>query len=360
MTNHCKISKCIINMLLKDINLRIAISSTCNLNCIYCEGSNGYKINKPGAMEDFRRKPLKYRNLKLEILLKIIELFHHEGFIGCTLTGGEPLLNDDWDKIVNGISNIGMSRIEMTTNGTLFENYLKNNNLPNGLTLIKISLDTVDPIRFKKITRGGDINDVIKAVQKISPHIKMRANKVLLRSDLHELLEYFDFCHKIGFKEIGLLDLVFYSNRDNFQRKKFFEKEYISYLEIKKYLLDHLNIRTYQSHKYGHTFQLSNGLKIIIKDSDVAIRNKHCINCPIYCQEGVYTVRIATDGNITMCPDFKAQLPYYIDGPLELERGTLTQKIREFIADINSSKKIDSFQKYTKKNKIKLKNSIIK
>ena len=79
-------------MLLKNVNLRIAVSSKCNMNCMYCEGSLGYKPQKPGAMEDFRKKSLSEGSIDMDTLLAIIELFHKEGFIGLTLTGGEPLL----------------------------------------------------------------------------------------------------------------------------------------------------------------------------------------------------------------------------------------------------------------------------
>jgi molybdenum cofactor biosynthesis enzyme MoaA len=343
-------------MLLKDINLRVAVSSRCNLNCIYCEGSAGYKPGKPGAMEDFRKAPIEYGNIDTKTLLDIIKLFHKEGFVGLTLTGGEPLLNKDWDKIVRVVSDIGMTRVEMTTNGILLENYLKENgSLPSGLTLIKISLDTVDPIRFKEITRGGDLNKVIKAVKKISPHVKMRANKVLLKSDLDSLLDYFDFCYKTGFQEVSLLDLVMYSNRDNPQEKDFFEKEYVSFDKIRKFFLKKLGIDFNNYHKYGHAIFLPNGLKIIMKDSDVAVRNKNCINCPVYCQEGIYTVRIATDGNITACPDFKAELPS-IDGLTELKNGTLSGKIKQLVLANNSAKKIDSFKNYAKRHSINFKN----
>ena len=43
-------------------NVRIAVSSVCNLNCIYCEGNKGYRKDKMGAMEDFRKTQI-YRGV---------------------------------------------------------------------------------------------------------------------------------------------------------------------------------------------------------------------------------------------------------------------------------------------------------
>lgn len=339
-------------MLLENVNLRVAVSSKCNLNCIYCEGSNGYKPDKPGAMEDFRRKPLEAGNISTEILLSIVKLFHDNGFVGFTMTGGEPLLNKDLDRIVKGVSAIGMSRVEMTTNGILLENYLnKNGRLPSGLTLVKISLDTIDPKRFREITGGGDINRVISGMKKISPFVKTRANKVLLRSDVDGLSDYFNFCHKIGFQEVNLLDLIIYTNRyhSNYQQKDFFEKEYISFSEVREYLSNHLGVDFNTPHKYGHAVTLPNGLKVLMKDSHLAIRNETCLNCPIYCQEGLYTVRIATDGNITTCPDYMAELSF-IDGPVELKTGTLPDKIRRIASIITVANKIVPFGKYLERH----------
>jgi len=337
-------------MLLENINLRVAISSRCNLNCIYCEGVAGYKPDKPGAMEDFRRKPKKYGNISTRILLDIVKLFRNEGFTGISLTGGEPLLNENWDKIVKGVSDMGMSRVEVTTNGIFLEDYLqKKGKLPQGLTLVKISLDTIDPVRFKEITKGGDISRIIGVVKKINPYVKTRANKVLLRSDLDNLADYFDFCYKIGFQEVSLLDLTIYTNRSNSQEKDFFEKEYVSFLEVRKYLCENLGVDFNDTHRYGHAFILPNGLKIIMKDSHLAVRNDKCLNCPIYCQEGIYTVRIGTDGNITTCPDYKAELPS-INGPTELRKGTLSKKIKELVSVFNSAKKIKPFREYLRRH----------
>ena len=45
------------------------------------------------------------------------------------------------------------------------------------------------------------------------------------------------------------------------------------------------------------------GANNILKETRLTLRDEQCEKCPIYCQEGKFTTRIATDGNITMCPD---------------------------------------------------------
>lgn len=346
------------NITLNNIQLRIAVSPNCNLRCTYCEGLAGCRSDKPAAMQDFRRKPLREGNIKTEVLLDIVRLFHNEGFIGITLTGGEPLLNPEWDLIVNEAAKIGMRRIEITTNGTLLSTYLnKKSKLPRGLTLVKVSFDTPDPVRFKEITGGGNIKKVIDGVKSISPYIRTRANKVLLQSDMGGLMNYLNYCHRIGFHEVTLLDLVAYPNRYDKNEKDFFEKEYVSFSQVKDYLRIHAGLDFNTPHRYGYKATMPSGLRIFIKESGLAARNKKCLNCPVYCQEGIYTVWVGTDGNITICPDYQAELPS-IDGSAELKRDTLSSKIKELVKLLTCKKQIEPFSKFLKIHGINIANKM--
>lgn len=340
-------------------NVRIAIASMCNLKCIYCEGSSGFGPNKPGAMEDFRRKDLKEGSIDTQTYVAFIKSFYKAGFRGITLTGGEPLLNPDWDLIVSEAAKIGMSRVELTTNGILMVDYLnRKGKLPQGLTLVKISFDTSDPVRFQEITRGGNIEKVINAVRLISPYIKTRANKVLMQSDMGGLLDYLDCCWKIGFREVNLLDLVIYPNRYNLSGKAFFEREYIAFPEVEHYLHKKIGLKFRTRNRYGFELTLPNGLRIIFKDSRLTRRDKQCEHCPIYCQEGKYSIKVATDGSITTCPDYRAELPA-IDGLLALEQKTLDQKIKDLTLSYVLVKEGLTIKEFFQRNKIRLAPKIV-
>lgn len=346
------------NASLNNINIRVAVASRCNLKCIYCEGSVGFRPGKPSAMQDFRRKSLEAGDIDARTLLDIIKLFHDEGFIGITLTGGEPLLNPEWDYIVRGAAEIGMSRTELTTNGTLLTTYLnKTGKLPKELTAVKISLDTFDPIRFKELTGGGDIGSVIGGVRTISPQVRTRANKVLLQTDMSDLMNYLNHCQEVGFQEVSLLDLAAYPNRYSPSEKDFFEREYVSFKQVKNYLINHAGIKFYSPHRYGYEAKLPSGLRILMKDSELAVRTDQCLDCPVYCQEGMYTVWIGSDGNITTCPDYKAELPS-IDGPVELKRGILASKIHNLAVLITSSKRMESLDKFFRVHRIQIQNKV--
>jgi len=80
------------------------------------------------------------------------------------ITGGEPLVRKGIVDLVSAIAKIkGVDDLNMTTNGILlgqFAQQLKD----AGLMRVNISLDTLDPDEYKRITRGGDIKDVIKGI----------------------------------------------------------------------------------------------------------------------------------------------------------------------------------------------------
>lgn len=332
-------------------NVRIAVSSVCNLDCVYCEGNKGYRKDKMGAMEDFRRTPLSQGNITYEELMSLLKVFKKVGFTGVTLTGGEPLLNKNWDKIIENAHKIGFERNEITTNGILLGKYFnEKGKMPEGLSLVKVSFDTIDEKKFKEETGGGNLSTVIESVKTVSPYITVRANKVMLREDLNTLKEYLEKCKEIGFDEVILLDLVMYPNRNDEKDIEFFKEQYVPYNELLSELKKINNIE-FKRNKYGHSAVMENGLKIILKDSNLTLRDEQCENCPLYCQEGKFTVRVATDGNITMCPDYRAEL-VSINGLEELKNGKLESKLKKLFDSLNNSNEYETIDKLKKKHNL--------
>ena len=130
------------NEILHEISAKVAFSPTCNLRCVYCRGS-GSDTTLPASMEDFRRQPLETGSISTEVLLKILQHLHNEGLRQIRPTGGEPMLRRDWDMVVTEAARMGYSNVDITTNGILLENYLENHgSLPEGLSMVKISLDS--------------------------------------------------------------------------------------------------------------------------------------------------------------------------------------------------------------------------
>ena len=345
---------------LNERKARIAISPFCNLNCIYCDGPKNRRDNRPGAMEDFRSKPLRQGVISTDIFIQIIRSIHKAGFSGITLTGGEPLLNPEWDKIVRESKRLGMSQVCLTTNGTLLSSYLqRHGRLPKELTLLTISLDTFDVEEFETITGGGNLEQVIsglKMVRKNNPDLKIRANKIVMRHNLKSLVGYIKLCEKSNLiDEINLLNLILKDPEDK-QEKIFFEKEFVLPSEIISFLSEKGRYDFSMDGKYEFVAKTQKGLLIIVKDTNLTLRNAKCEKCPIYCQEGFYTIRVASDGTIRTCMDYKNELPF-IDGPKELEKGLLVEDLRRIVQMFETVKLQRTLKKFFRKHKIRLEKS---
>lgn len=339
---------------LEERTVRVAISESCNLHCVYCDGPNERSKDKPGAMEDFRRRPLTHPRLDAAMVLEIIGALRNAGFGGVTLTGGEPLLSREWGAIVDGAKAVGMRRVGVTTNGILLSSYLrKTGALPSGLTLLTISLDTVVPERYRALTGGGDLAEVMRglsAARRIRPDLAIRANKILMRSDMSGLVYYVRTCETTGLvDEINLLNLILKGPMD----AAFFEREFVFAREATEALscLGGTPWRVDSKDEFEST--LPSGLRIIVKDTDATFRTSQCIGCPIFCQEGLFTARVATDGAITACPDYNAALAY-IDGVDEYRKGTLSARLAELAKTLSKASATSSLDDFFRLKGIRL------
>lgn len=131
--------------------LRISLTDHCNLRCIYCMPEE--QIFRPNAelMQDD------------EILL-FTRLFASLGFDKIRLTGGEPTVRANIVDIVRGIASTeGIRSISMTTNGILLRK-LAQPLASAGLERVNISIDTLDPQKFKRLTRWGKVQDVWEGI----------------------------------------------------------------------------------------------------------------------------------------------------------------------------------------------------
>lgn len=150
--------------------LRISLTDHCNLRCVYC------------MPEDMTFRP----NAELmqdDELIRLVQMFTGLGFDKFRLTGGEPTVRARVVELVNQIASIpGVRSLSMTTNGVLLGK-LAEPLKQAGLQRVNVSLDTLDPVKFKKLTRWGSFEQVwqgIEAAEKagLSP---MKINAVIVR-----------------------------------------------------------------------------------------------------------------------------------------------------------------------------------
>lgn len=132
--------------------LRISLTDHCNLRCVYC------------MPEDMTFRP----NAELmqdDELLLLVSLFASLGFQKYRLTGGEPTVRAHIIDLVRAIAQTpGVRSLTMTTNGILLSR-LAHPLAEAGLQRVNISLDTLNPEKFRRLTRWGRLEDVWEGIQ---------------------------------------------------------------------------------------------------------------------------------------------------------------------------------------------------
>lgn len=139
----------------RNINyLRVSVTDRCNYRCIYCMPEEGTDKVEHSDI------------LRYEDILKIVKASAYLGINKIRYTGGEPLILKGIDKLIYETSKISsINDIAITTNGSLLKD-MADDLKAAGLKRVNISLDTLDSEKFKKITRGGNINNVLGAIEK--------------------------------------------------------------------------------------------------------------------------------------------------------------------------------------------------
>ncbi len=132
-------------------NLRISVTDRCNIRCTYC---------MPESVRFLPRREL----LTFEEIERVVRVAASLGINKLRLTGGEPLVRRDLPKLVARLVSIeGIKDVGLTTNGILLTE-LARPLRDAGLRRINISLDTMDPIRFRELSRRDGWDQVIAGI----------------------------------------------------------------------------------------------------------------------------------------------------------------------------------------------------
>ena len=202
----------------RDLNdLRISVTDRCNFRCNYCMPLEAYNWID-------RREVLRY-----EEILRLAKLFIAAGVDKIRLTGGEPLLRKDLERLIEKLSALdGLRGLCLTTNGALLAEKaaaLK----AAGLGQINVSLDTLDPEKFKKITQRGDLGSVLDGLSAAKDHrfSSVKINTVVERGvNDDEILDLVEFSRKNRFP-IRFIEYMDVGNSNDWNSEKVVTKEEI-------------------------------------------------------------------------------------------------------------------------------------
>jgi GTP 3',8-cyclase len=161
-------------------DLRISVTDRCNFRCVYCRSADH---------ENYREHD---EILSWNELQRLAGIFVGLGIRKVRITGGEPLVRNGVEKFIAYLAGLGVHDLSMTTNGHLLAERCQTL-LAAGLHRINISLDSLDPIKFEKITRTRSYDTVMRGIDaaQSTRFAPVKVNAVLVRGFNEDEVETF-------------------------------------------------------------------------------------------------------------------------------------------------------------------------
>jgi cyclic pyranopterin phosphate synthase len=201
-------------------NLRISVTDRCNLRCTYC---------MPEEVTFLDRREL----LSFEEIAHFVRVAAPLGIDKIRLTGGEPLLRRDLHKLVAMLVEIpGIKDLGLTTNGLLLAQQARDLRAA-GLGRLNVSLDTLDPDRFRELTRRTGLERVMQglAAARAAGFRRIKVNAVAIRGFIeHDAVPLAQYCREQGF-EMRFIEYMPIGAEPWERDKVFFASELLELLE---------------------------------------------------------------------------------------------------------------------------------
>ena len=259
--------------------LRISVTDRCDLRCVYCMHEKMTFLPKKEV-------------LTLEEIERLCDNFIDLGINKIRLTGGEPLVRKDLIKLIEKLNikkkYTNLNEITLTTNGTLLEIFAKDLK-KNGVDRINVSLDTIDDNLYKKITRFGNLNKVLKGINEAKKNnIKIKINVVAIKDfnekELHTIIEW---ANQIKV-DITFIEVMPMSETDSERHLQFLPLDKVYEKLNSKYNFYKIDKNTGGPSKYYRSNKLLIDVGFI-----TPLSNNFCSSCN--------RVRITSTGKLYMC-----------------------------------------------------------
>jgi cyclic pyranopterin phosphate synthase len=170
--------------------VRISVTDRCDFRCVYCMAEN---------MTFLPRREL----LSLEELDRLCSAFIELGVKKLRITGGEPLVRKNimqlFEKLSRHINTGQLDELLLTTNGSQLKTHAEGL-FKAGVRRINVSLDTLNPEKFHKITRWGRLEQVLEGIDYAKrAGLKIKINTVALKGiNEHEINDMMTWAHNEG------------------------------------------------------------------------------------------------------------------------------------------------------------------
>jgi cyclic pyranopterin phosphate synthase len=259
--------------------LRVSVTDRCDFRCVYCMSEHMTFLPKPDL-------------LTLEELDRICTAFVARGVEKLRITGGEPLVRRDIMTLFRSLSRHldsgALKELTLTTNGSQLARFAKEL-AGYGVKRINVSLDTLDPEKFKALTRWGDLAKVlggIDAAQEAGIHVKI--NAVALKGENeHEIAPLMEWAHGRGM-DLALIEVMPLGDVGTERVDQYLPLSIVRARLAEKYTLEDIAFRTGGPARYVEVKETGGKLGFI-----TPLTHNFC--------EGCNRVRLTCTGTLYMC-----------------------------------------------------------
>ncbi|MEM3041143.1 MAG: GTP 3',8-cyclase MoaA [Nitrososphaerota archaeon] len=289
-------------------SIRISVTQRCNLRCFYCHREG-----------DFSEGHAEMTPKEIERIVSIAASF---GVSKVKLTGGEPLLRTDIVAIVQRIKDTpGIEEVSMTTNGILLAKYAKPLR-EAGLSRVNVTLDTLKPERFKRITGLDALESVVLGIREavragLQP---VKVNMVLLK----------------GLNEDELMNLIAFTKENNLilqiielespVEDENYRNYHASLVEVEDYLKTVAEKIVVRRMHHRRRYYLRNGAEVEI------VRPMHNTEFCRYCNR----LRITADGKLKPC---LFRYDNLVDFLTPMRKGSSEESLKELFMEAVKTRK---------------------
>ncbi len=289
-------------------DLRISVTDRCNFRCTYCMPLDEYEwIDKREI-------------LTFEEITRLAKLFIQCGVEKIRLTGGEPLVRQDLDHLVEKLAALdGLKDLCLTTNGALLAERIGALKRA-GLRRVNVSIDTLDADKFKRMTKRGDLNKVLDGIfaAKAAGLKPIKLNAVVERGvNDDDILPLVEFSREHGFA-MRFIEYMDVGNANKWTSAKLVSKKEIIAKIAARYPLKEIGRDQGSAPSVDYEFVDGQGDIGVI----ASVTEPFCSSCT--------RARVTADGRIVTClfsdvgHDVKAKL----------RAGATDADIADFIANI--------------------------
>ncbi|MGB7951286.1 MAG: GTP 3',8-cyclase MoaA [Candidatus Binatia bacterium] len=260
-------------------DLRISVTDRCNFRCTYCMPLDEYQwIDKREI-------------LTFEEITRLASLFVKLGVEKIRLTGGEPLVRQNLDRLVGKLSGIeGLKDLCLTTNGALLAEKVEGLKQA-GLRRLNVSLDSLDRDKFRRMTKRGDLDKVLEGIFAAKRHAlnPIKLNAVIERGvNDEDILPLVEFSREHGFA-MRFIEYMDVGNANNWTSEKLVSKKEIIAKIHSRYPLKEIGRAQGSAPSVDYEFVDGRGDIGVI----ASVTEPFCSSCT--------RARITADGKIVTC-----------------------------------------------------------